>query len=128
MLSKINKVFAIVTVILGLFFLLIGGKYWMLFPLLLLEVLQIIFSITSDIEKGYDLYQAIGMTSIYIFVMLILGVAFYILFGVTSVVSPNFEKSIEELIVEVVIIVITLFSILNIYNILAERELEVIEE
>jgi ABC-type nitrate/sulfonate/bicarbonate transport system permease component len=128
MLNKINKAFGILTVVLGLFFLLIGGKFWMLFPLLFLEVLQIIFTISSDIEEGSDIYQAIGMTSIYIFGMFLLGTSLYFVFGVTSKISPNFEKSIEELIVGVTTVVITLFSCLNIYNILAEREPEAIEE
>jgi ABC-type nitrate/sulfonate/bicarbonate transport system permease component len=128
MLNKINKAFGILTVVLGLFFLLVGEKFWMLFPLLFLEVLQIILTISSDIEEGSDIYQAIGMASIYIFGMFLLGTSLYFVLGVTSKISPNFEKSIEELIVGVTTIVITLFSCLNIYNILAEREPEVIEK
>ncbi len=79
-------------------------------------------------EGGSDVYQAIGMASIHFFGMLVFGVALYFIFGVTSKISPNFEKSMEELIVNVSTIVITMFSGLNVYNILAEREPEVLEE
>lgn len=128
MIKELNKGCSILTAVLSLFFLFIPGKFWMLFPLFFLEVLQIILTISSDIEEGSDIYQAIGMASIQIFGMFLLGIALYFVFGVTSVIAPNFEKSIEELIVGVVTIVITLFSMLNIYNILAEREPEAFEE
>jgi len=122
--DKVNKGVAIITIVLALLFLYVGGEFWMLIILVLLISFQFALTAIADLEKGDDIFRVVGISSLYILGMLILGIILYTIFGLTSLVSQYFEKSMENLIVESITIVIALFSGLSIYNIMAERKEE----
>lgn len=122
--DEVNKGVAITTIILALLFLFIGGEFWMLIILVLLMSFQFALTAVADLEKGDDIFRVVGIVSLYICGMLVLGLLLYTVFRLTALVSQHFEKSMENLIVESITIVIALFSGLSIYNIMVERKEE----
>lgn len=122
--DEVNKGVAITTIILALLFLFIGGEFWMLTILVLLMSFQFALTAVADLEKGDDIFRVVGIVSLYICGMLVLGLLLYTVFRLTALVSQHFEKSMENLIVESITIVIALFSGLSIYNIMVERKEE----